>query len=1714
MSRADEETVLAAVYGDEFTREDGVWGCARLNVHCRPPDVERHCVGCELTLSVQLGKKYPYVVPTIEFRNVKGLAPKQLSDLMDQLRERANECAETGSVMMIELVQVVEDFLGSNNRNPTWSAWEEMRQREAMEIEERQRKERKREDELRQLMDTEEKTGDLFESPANTIKSIQRMEIGGEVEKELLRQVEALRQAQTLHRQQSELIEKPNFNKAVSNMEDDMNDFDEEDYGEPIEGASRYQTDFVELGVLGRGGGGEVVKVRNRLDKRIYAIKKIILESEEGKYAKFGAVQNRKLRREVTTISRMTHKNIVRYYQAWVEGATRKTDAAAWNDIEKEGEEKAESSDSSEDGENKGWWTNSPTLGSNRLSNNEKNQPAGDLSTEVDWDDESEADRESSLAKEIEPGFQSPLMTGGMGFQNELYAALFDEMKTSRAQQENESSHVDSEEEDMLWDESSVKVVTSLGQRILYIQMEYCNTTLRKVIDESIEKPVEETEKWRMIRQVVEALVYIHSRNLIHRDLKPGNVFIDGEGNVRLGDFGLATQHQSKQSDPAADEEQSSPEVSAVYSAIDDISGLLGSSLQNSGLSKTSAQEGLTGGVGTTFYRAPEQEGNVSRAKSDSKYDVKADIFSLGIVLFEMFHPPFTTYMERAEILNRLRGVGTLKQSSNEKAFNPTDNTSSWKLLAAQRFPLSFHENAPEAAQKMILWCVQRDPLRRPTSEEILSSDLLPRKMELEQHYLEEALHTLANPQSESYLQILDALFTRNTSDLAEMTYDTDIAARANNAGSVISQDGRRTSSPSEEILKAISNIRATGSMDVDSFRSIAMSASSLISATAALRRAKHAGKIGKGGKGVMKRAAQRTAGILAMIAASSTAVTGIADGIHGADPRVVEHVCSLLKSIFEAHGAVHLTSPLLRPKPNWLGGASLGPAEILNPRGTVLLLPEDLTASFARAVGRGGAATSNIKRYDIDRVYHKSLVGGHPRESLEASFDITHENTSINPVNIETEAIFVLCRAMSMIATNSPEKISSPTIDASPIWYLRLSHTRLADAILEVCEIPPKDSLRRQCLQLFSQLTAPSAVRALSVQKARNQRVRTTSVGSNSEETKTCSELLDEQISELIESGLPRTSAQRFHMFLSSGCCPLPVLVEEALDIVQRAVGNLRLLDANSNVDPRRLRKYGDISRSVKHLQDLCTTLTTVGIVPRISGNIKKHGTFVQDDSISRPLFICLDLGLRQRRKNFSNVFFQSMLITPSVFNADRSQPEKDSYVGVKVAEGGRYDDLVRKYRPPGNFGSAIFSFYTNASIPICVGVRFFIGRFVESLYLESTLALSFMSADTEGYQKFVSDAAGMETLRKSLGHPLQIAASVQVIVASANGMDAASVSERLIVASHLWAKGISAEYLTHSGVMISLLQPKSKEELTSSVSTNEHDTHSWLRFNLSDTLFLQDWSLEELCGVCGILRIPFVVIVQPHLLRDKGCVRLRRINFDSNLSGTNIPESFVKLDNLAETILSKSTEEVDTNEQSDDVHHSFESFGVPGSRQSKASHLDCIYVESDQFWGGEKQVAKSDSSNWRSIVKTLKTVSQRSESYIGTMASGEHHDRPVVIASDLPFWVLRDFGTILMHQGESAVAVLDTTEKHPKYKRTLRTLGLAVDATLKRYGFRAKHNHSQHFLLNLFLYSKMDDRFDLVTLGDPVASSSHEDEEYGSGNARHMRRHDRKSG
>lgn len=95
--------------------------------------------------------------------------------------------------------------------------------------------------------------------------------------------------------------------------------------------------------------------------------------------------------------------------------------------------------------------------------------------------------------------------------------------------------------------------------------------------------------------QVASALQHAHNHGIIHRDLKPSNLFFDDDGNVVLGDFGIA--RDTHDTDITAD--------------------------------------GIT--VGTYAYMSPEQ------ITADSKITAQADLYSLGCVVYEMLtgKPPF-----------------------------------------------------------------------------------------------------------------------------------------------------------------------------------------------------------------------------------------------------------------------------------------------------------------------------------------------------------------------------------------------------------------------------------------------------------------------------------------------------------------------------------------------------------------------------------------------------------------------------------------------------------------------------------------------------------------------------------------------------------------------------------------------------------------------------------------------------------------------------------------------------------------------------------------------------------------------------------------------------------------------------------------------------------------------------------------------------------------
>ncbi len=112
-----------------------------------------------------------------------------------------------------------------------------------------------------------------------------------------------------------------------------------------------------------------------------------------------------------------------------------------------------------------------------------------------------------------------------------------------------------------------------------------------------------------IVPQVCEALQYAHSKGVLHRDIKPENILLDTDGRVKIADFGIA--------------KVLGPEMDASSSLF----APGGASESELAVTRLTA----TGSVlGTPLYMAPEQ------LISPNSVDHRADIFSLGVVFYEM----------------------------------------------------------------------------------------------------------------------------------------------------------------------------------------------------------------------------------------------------------------------------------------------------------------------------------------------------------------------------------------------------------------------------------------------------------------------------------------------------------------------------------------------------------------------------------------------------------------------------------------------------------------------------------------------------------------------------------------------------------------------------------------------------------------------------------------------------------------------------------------------------------------------------------------------------------------------------------------------------------------------------------------------------------------------------------------------------------------------
>ncbi|ORX50732.1 kinase-like protein [Piromyces finnis] len=192
---------------------------------------------------------------------------------------------------------------------------------------------------------------------------------------------------------------------------------------------------------------------------------------------------------------------------------------------------------------------------------------------------------------------------------------------------------------------------------VLLIQMEFVSgKTLQAWLEErntSFKPMIDRKIVIKIFKQIVQGLAHIHWNGFIHCDIKPANIFLQEDHHILIGDFGLAKKIVTD---------------SSYFEQEDD--ELMG--------------------AGTYLYASPEQ------LSENRCYDNKTDIYSLGILLFEMLCP-FSTGMERVKTLMDIR------QGKFSDKFIKT-------------WPREF---------LLIKSLLHPDPMERPTALEILDSDIL-----------------------------------------------------------------------------------------------------------------------------------------------------------------------------------------------------------------------------------------------------------------------------------------------------------------------------------------------------------------------------------------------------------------------------------------------------------------------------------------------------------------------------------------------------------------------------------------------------------------------------------------------------------------------------------------------------------------------------------------------------------------------------------------------------------------------------------------------------------------------------------------------------------------------------------------------------------------------------------------------------------------------------
>lgn len=165
-------------------------------------------------------------------------------------------------------------------------------------------------------------------------------------------------------------------------------------------------------------------------------------------------------------------------------------------------------------------------------------------------------------------------------------------------------------------------------------------------------------ERLKLFREVCQAINYAHQRGVIHRDLKPSNILVDSDGQPKILDFGLA-----RITDPEAQ----------LATTLHDLGRVMG----------------------TLPYMSPEE----ARGNPD-EIDVRADVYSLGVILYELLTDQLPYLVRRAALPEAVRVICEevpRRPSVQDRSLRGDIDTIAMKALEKQ--PIRRYQSAAALAE-------------------------------------------------------------------------------------------------------------------------------------------------------------------------------------------------------------------------------------------------------------------------------------------------------------------------------------------------------------------------------------------------------------------------------------------------------------------------------------------------------------------------------------------------------------------------------------------------------------------------------------------------------------------------------------------------------------------------------------------------------------------------------------------------------------------------------------------------------------------------------------------------------------------------------------------------------------------------------------------------------------------------------------------------------